>query len=260
MTFSAIRIASPAAKRRALLNGVALPVMQSFNTIHAGTNSFTVTKPSGTIDGDLLFLHATIYGANAVTQGTGGWTELWGLSIVEGARSTAHYGYWRIVQSGDTSWVFNIAGGNTDHATICYRVDGHDPATPVADSDTKSQSGTTSQIIIPAIESAITNCLLLHLVAKSDVLSGTITPPGGAETVDHNDDQGNIQHLGAHEDFTAGGGTGTRTYGMSHTVETNFGALVLVQPVAGDPDKLEFESTTDNLLFEDSSGVLLLET
>lgn len=228
---AALRTAFGSTTPRGLRNGGPLPVREAFS--HGGGNldTFTVTKPAGTVTGDLLVWAITRIGSSACNL-VGGSVDsvLWDVPIVEGARSTRHYGYSRIVQGGDTDWDFDNIGGFVSTGWVCYRISGHDPAAPIADFSTEAQSGTTSSIIIPAVLSDITNCLLLHLVAKSDVLSGTITPPGDAETVDVNDDHSDIQHLGAWENHAAGGGTGTRTYGMSHTVESNFGALVLIQP------------------------------
>jgi len=101
--------------------------------------------------------------------------------------------------------------------------------------------------------------MLLHFVFMAEA-SGehVITPPGGSETVDHNAGHSGVTHAAAREPFAAGGGTGQRIWTLSHN-ENNHGFLIAAAPIEVAPDKLELETTSDNLLFEDSSGVLLLE-
>ena len=129
MTFAAARTATGAIIPRALELGTAIPVMESFNNSHDGGNSFTVSKPSGTVDSDLLLLHSTHYTNQVLDQVTGGWTALWQHIISDSSRSTSHHGFYRLVQPGDTTWDFLFASGGNRHQLLTYRISGVDQNT-----------------------------------------------------------------------------------------------------------------------------------
>ncbi len=259
MTFSAARSATGAIIRRKLEFGAAIPVMETFNCSHDSSNSFTVTKPSGTIDGDFLLLHSVHYTNQVLNQVTGGWTALWQHILTDGSRSTSHHGFYRVVQLGDTTWDFLFDSGGNRHQLLTYRISGVDQVNPVAGWNSIGRTGGSSTLILPAALSGRTNCLLMHCLGRSDVFGGgIIVPPGDDEVTIHEDGVTNLEHFGAREDFASGGGTGTRTYTAGST-DSKAGALVLIQPSEIIPSALLLENGTDKLLFEDSSGVLLLE-
>lgn len=267
MTFAAVRIATGAVTLRSLRNGIAFPVMEAFaHIVVNNVSTITVTKPSGTVTGNLLVLtlarRNTAEDFPGFTQNTGGWTPLWGIDWPEtSTQEISHYSFFREVQGGDTNWVFNITG--TDWAgAIVYRISGHDSANPIGAFSSLVSPQTGSTVIIPGAISDITNCLVLTGICASGIFSGGTpwTPPGVGETVIVNDKHSSqYHHHGAWENFAAGGGTGSRTWTWSKTTEQRHGGLIIINPIAGAPSKLELEGSLDHLLFEDSSGVLILE-
>ncbi len=262
MTFSAARCALGAIPRRGLRSGVAVPTIVGVTSGNTFGNQI-ITPPAGSV-GDLIFVHLTRRnkGGSPEFEQVGGETfaELWNVSDV-GISSSGHAGYWRIRTGSDTTYDFNEPGGDwAGH--VCYAISGHDPTTPIIDWSMKFDGDGTSYIV-PAVSGDITNCLLLQLGGAGGGLTGSLTAPTPNDGVDHASHRfGSVNgaiHAAVHENFTVGGGSGTRTWGIGHSSETRFGAQIMIAPIEGGPFYLEQEGSADHILFEDDSGALVLE-
>ncbi len=263
MSFSALRTAFGTITRRALRNGVALPVFQSHTHQNGGQTNFTITPASGTVDTDLMILHGLARWDDAspgiFENSTTDWTQIdFHEDPATSNQSIAHYLFYRQFVTGDTTWSFNTP--SLDSGFTIMRITGHDPAAPI---NAAIMGGALSETttICPGVVTDINNCLMINLFGRSRVLSGSgITFPPG-QTVINSTNFNNMQQAAGWEDFTVGGGTGTRTWmDTGHASERRNAAMILVAPIEGAASLLEFEATTDNLLLEDSSGVIELET
>lgn len=99
---------------------MAAPVLASSNT---GTGaSAVVTKPSGTVNGDLLVAYAV--GTNARTNITApaGWTNSYSLTVVAGSVEGAIYT--KTAASEGASWTWTWAGSPTDTLVYVLRITG----------------------------------------------------------------------------------------------------------------------------------------
>lgn len=261
MTFAAARVAIATVNARGLTKGAAIPTIEATSQNDSGSISSNAIalRPTGTIDGDLIVVLQGNDALRTVTQ-PGGFTELFNFTRSNATNNHRHTAWWKIASSEPSSWTFTIS--SPEHwDTFVFRISGHNPTTPIVDVDwTTDITGTT--INIPAVTSGITNCLLLHSLMGGGAQAATFVGPGAGEVEDYNltgDGSGNIMVAVAHETFGAGGGTGISTWTQGSPSESRSGAHIYIQPIAGPESLLELESTTDNLLFEDSSGVIILE-
>ncbi len=263
MSFSPLRIASTA--RLPILFGDPVPVVESTNEDSATSSPLTVTKPSGTVTGDLILgCFASNWDGSSLptfSQVTGGWTPLFQHSYGGGFQASADAMYWRIVENGDTTWDFGIAGVFATAAAFVLRISGHDPVNPIGSSSFNIDT-ITDTITLPGSLCDRTNGLLVHHPVCSDGLSGSgFTPqdPGVIEIHDSGHG-GATQHAVGTETFLDGGPSGTRTWVPGAvTNERRGGGMCWVRPILGVLDFLELEGSADLLTLEDGLGELVLE-
>ncbi len=265
MSFSSLRVAATA--KLPISFGAAVPVVESTLESTTGGSTLTVSKPSGTITGDLLVgcFNRDWDGVSfpSFSQITGGWTELFVHEYGGGFQANADAMYWRLVEGGDTTWDFGITGSDNAEAFV-LRISGHDPVNPVGDSSFNADIFTNT-ITFPGIIADRTNGLLVQHPACSDGLGGsgfTSQDAGVVEVHDsaHGSGTTATQHAVGHQPLLLGGPSGVRTWvpGAADN-EKRGGGMCWVRPILGTTDLLEFETTTDNLLLEDGFGVLVLE-
>ncbi len=260
MTFAAARVATATVNARGLRKGVRLPVMESFTLQeNGGLSTITIDLPAGVVDGDLLIVFEVNDGTRTVAA-QHGYTRLWSKVLSPGGTNAATHAFLKIASSEPSSRSWSLSGSDKAAATQ-YRVSDHDATTPIADFDIDTpDSG--GAINIPAVTSDINNCLLFHVLGAGGDGGGSFTPPGAGEIVDANADYGGstgVEMATAHEAFPSGGGTGISVWTISNASQARTGGHIYIQPIEGNADLLELETTTDNLLLEDSSGTIALE-
>lgn len=262
MTFSAVRAAMGTVTRRALLNGLALPVIESFLETASGadTNNFVMNKPSGVVEGDLLVTVNWTSENDITYTKPSGWTQE--FQVGQGPSNPLTCGTWWKVAGGSEPSTYTWTGStpSSQWGTL-VRISGFDPSNPI-----NAISQVTASTTLAAITTDRTNCLLLHSVVNAKNFSAqgdcNFTEPGGAETVQHCTSHGGTSGWSdawAEEPFVTGGGTGTRVWTPTVAARTRVGYLIAISSIAGAASKLEFEASSDNLLLEDASGVLNLE-
>jgi hypothetical protein len=214
---------------------VASPVPQSAAGATGNDATPTITEPSGSVSGDLLY--AVVGSADAGTAITGltGWNELAEGDDGQGNR------YWHgWIERGASAPDLVAAAANARWHTSCVRIDGHDPTTPIGtDHGTSTGSGTTPDP--PNVDPGSSRD---HLSLASVIQEGKgatrFTPPTTPGAYTEQTDAG-----------TSGGGAGTGHIGGTiaaraytgqaenpgtFTSSTNDGWIaftVLVRPAAG---------------------------
>jgi len=261
--FAAARSALGAIPSRALRIGSAFPVFQSHVHQNGGQTNFTITPPGGTVDGDLMILHGLARWDDISPGIFENTTTDWDVldsheDPATSNQSIAHFLFSRQFVTGDTTWSFNTPSANSGFTIM--RITGHDPAAPI---NAVIMGGALSETttVCPGVTTDITNCLLINLFGRSRVLSGSgITFPPENDTVINSTNFTNMQQAAGWENFAAGGGTGTRTWqDTGHASERRNAAIIAIAPPEGENFFLELEGSTDNVLFEDGSGRLVLE-
>ncbi len=265
MSFLAARIALGNIPVRTLTFGDAFPVVETTAEVTTTGTTLTIAKPSGTIDGDLLVACFSRkwdgVTATPFAQVTGGWTLVFEHTVSSGFQANADAIFYRIVQSGDTTWDFDVQASGRS-AVFTLRISGHDPVDPMGPFAI-NEDDLTDTITFPGILTDRTNGLLIHHPSMSHSFSGggyTSSDPGVVELHDSNHGSGTNGHghAIAEENFAAGGGTGPRTWTNGYNGnERRLGGWAWVRPILGAFDKLEFEGSADNLLLEDGSFLIL---
>lgn len=156
----------------------------SNNTIAGTTNSLPTSFPAGWATGDLAVLVGHLSGGSLNMTTPAGWTTLPGPSwpTTEGT-SSRMYGWYRVLQAGDTAPTISINGAMTGGWEITVFRD----AATVAQAATATASGTS--LTLPTLAGVLAGSALAA-VAHVRVASGTIPTnlsPNAAytEVVDH---------------------------------------------------------------------------
>jgi len=191
----------------------------------AATTSVTVAKPTGTVDGDVVYFVVSTLGNATVTPPTG-------LTFLrEDANGTASSDskirtYRRVASGEPADYTFTFSTSDTHNVAI-VAVQGADTTTP-EDATTVGQANASStSCVAPAITTASADTLLLFCGAASAARSWT-PPAGMTEQVDVA--AGKALTVAA-EAVAAAGSTGTRTATLS-SARQNCGQLIAVRSAA----------------------------
>lgn len=161
-----------------------------------------VTKPSGTVDGDLLIAIGVTAAGQTVTKPDASWTTAsWSL----GAGAPA---FWKIAASEPANYTFVVSGTGGSIVSI-VRIDGHDPINPF-DAGSGNYVAGPGALAIPSVTSAGAGRLLMQMCVKLNNTS--FTGPGSqTERYDANVAPSTATHAGGDE-VVGSGATGTRTW------------------------------------------------
>lgn len=148
---------------------------------NAGSSNFTVSVPSGTVNGDLLIaVNASDFSTLAASPVPAGFTAL-ATSSYDGGSNSIHVaiGY-RIASSEPANYTFTV-GSSSDNAAALLRITGHD-STPTIVQVAPTAFSAAAAVIAPTITPNGATDLLVCF-ASSDGANGTgtvsWTPPSG---------------------------------------------------------------------------------
>jgi hypothetical protein len=190
---------------------------QSFAHASASTGaSIVVTKPSGTVDGDLLIAVGRA-GSGASVTAPAGWTTH-ASSLGTGSP------LWTKIASGEgASYTFTQTALATSKVVI-VRVNGQASSTPV---DVAAGVSGTAALVIPTVTPTGANRLLLQIASHHG--AGTWTPPGTATERFDALDAASFAAAGGDE-IVGAGATGTRTWTPSVTGSTGVAYMLAIAP------------------------------
>lgn len=192
----------------------------------AGSTTAVVVKPSGTVDGDLIFV--TIQRAAAVNPSSvpAGWTLI--------RSNLATYGSWlyyKVASSEGASWTWTWAASAKTMGRAHSFYGGFNTSTPIQ-SSTVPYSGTASAtaINIPTLTTSSNNTISLIFSSGYSTSSKTFTVP--SNWTEHND-TGNTspdfwQAIASRAFPTSGTATGVVSYPISAASTYRVGTQVMV--------------------------------
>jgi len=140
----------------------------------------TVTRPSGTTDGDLLVTVLSRNGLDTPNSSPTGWTQAEGAT---GPNGTLIYVYWKIASSEPASWDWGWSSNNAGKAWMCARFDGTHAVSPIGDSNIANAGNTANPSWANGITPPVANSVLL--LAVEAVQNSTLSVTGvGVTTSD----------------------------------------------------------------------------
>lgn len=203
--------------------------VRSTSTAAAQTGAtFSVTKPTGTVDGDWLvaFQTAVLSGGTSPT-GPSGWTRTSDINMGGFQRLLA---YTKAASSEPASWTFNNASGGVspESSVYCFAISG----TPSGVDGSAGTSGVSTNAAPGFFETSVADAIMLAAYAIGTNAGDTITPNGvwtAPGTIG-----GTVEKLatGYRIQATAGGGP---LADLNATISTSmrWGALIVaIQPPA----------------------------
>lgn len=208
----------------------------TYRTVATGTaasGNVSVTKPSGTVDGDLLLaVHYQDPDGAPASQTASGWTQV-GSTQDNGNGSTK---LWRKAASGEgASYTFG-GDGSASSVVIVIRIDGHNAGSPIDVTGTFGTGSTSTSHVSPSVSPAGSDSLLVcgayGLVAGAQTV--TYTAPGSmTERADLQPPGTWIVGTLATEALAASGATGTRTFNSSASKPWNAFAVAIASAAGG---------------------------
>lgn len=222
---------------------MAIVVASQTSVYQTLANSITFTKPSGTVDGDLLL--ALVYADTLTVTPPAGWTSE--------ASSSGLFLFSRVASSEGASYQFTTGFGN-NNGTIT-RVTGASTTSPVAASDLYLNASATSAVL-PSVVAGAAGSGLIQMVMVRTAGAATWSPPGTAtEAYDADATGGGFRAAGGHETVGAGA-SGTRTWTSTASADYVMGAIFAINPtvVSATPAKIRVRYRT-NATFVVPAGV-----
>jgi len=197
---------------------------RSANTAAASGTSITLTKPSGTVSGDVLVAAIDIAGTTTVTAPSG-WTLV--RSTTSGSSLTQATYVHAAGSTEPSSYVWRFSSSRTVSGIVAAYV-GVSTTTPVDVSSGGSSAGSTS-VTAPSVTTTAGGELLLGVFGAA--AKATVTPPTGMiEHAERLGGTGNTRVLSELADQQVGAGaTGTRTATLSKS-GANVGQLIALRP------------------------------
>jgi len=139
---------------------VAITFVAKADTSVTAATSITLSVPSGAAAGDLLlaFIHTTgskIVTANDFSNGANKWNHM-GRQLSGGSTITS-WAFWRIMQSGDTSWTFTTTASVQTQGTVLAYNESATPTWLVSNSGDVAIVNDTSALTNSAAVDAFVN-------------------------------------------------------------------------------------------------------
>lgn len=180
-----------------------------------------ITKPSGTVDGDLLV--CCIGSTGAITIPTGG--AVWNEFNVPGVSGAGAKLLWKNALSEPANWTFVISGtGNT--VGVIARITGHNPVNPIEAAT--GVTGSLGNVVLPTLTPSGANRLLFQFFGR--LANVSFTPPGTAtERWDTPSASASYATAGGDE-VVGASATGSRTWVPSAGTAGTTGFMLAIKP------------------------------
>lgn len=146
----------------------------------SNSTSFTMTKPTGVANDDLLVAVFNSDGASDPSSSPSGWTAEANINTIAGNDSSVH-AYYKVITNAagePATYQWDKASGETWYGTI-LRISGADTTTPMDATAVTSEPGNTSTPTSPSITTVTNNAMLLAVSsADSRIVAITSNPSG----------------------------------------------------------------------------------
>lgn len=195
-----------------------------------GSSSLGITKPTGTVAGDLLIAHVTVIG-NINVDPPSGWTNL-GVSDEQDAV------YVKLAGSSEpSSYTFTSGGGPTTTHGVIHRITGAS-ATTVSGTSIQGVNSTTSPVLsLAGLTPIYSNCLLMGFSSWAN--GGTFSSiavannnPSWSTAASLSEGSGSVSYVDQYGAYapTTPTGTATATISGTPTIGTFSFTLLAIYP------------------------------
>jgi hypothetical protein len=197
---------------------MAVPVVEAsagFTVEDDTDQDFTINKPAGTINGDLLiaFISKDTGGAYEWSSVPSGWSEV----IAYIGETTVNLTIYKKVagesEPDNYTWTFSDAAGTVFCGSI-LRISGSNTADPIHKSATGQQGTPDSEAICPSVTTELDDCLILRImVADDNTYTNNSTPADHTILWAEDSDVGNDITSGcAYKSLASQGASGTASF------------------------------------------------
>jgi RHS repeat-associated protein len=234
----------------------AVPVVRSTSQASVGSGNLTLTKPTGTVDGDLLIMTAST-DLNAAENMTytvpAGWTQLLANTRSDASSAGTNLQTWyKIASSEPASYVVTPDHSRLTNGSI-MRIDGHAASTFIgAQNVTASLTGEASA---PSVTTTSANNLVLRITSWDGNKTFT-TAPAGVTQAYYMDANGQ-DNWGGYQTQATAGATGTAQWDLSGG-GPYVGFTVAIAPAAasGGGTTTPISGRTTEYIYDDTGRVV----
>jgi hypothetical protein len=211
---------------------MAVAFRSSATAKYAAVTNITVTKPAGTVDGDMLIAFLSVGGASIPTIGApSGWTLHTTYTDVTASGFTVrNHIYFKLAASEGANWQWTFTVSNAECSVLAFT--GADLTTPIPSAPSYTSSiGTTTTF--PTVTTPRDNSLVIAYGQDwGDGVSTLIAPSGSTPTFTERVTcaTSSIQSISTGVLATAGA-TGAKTQGNNcQAANPWMGSLAIIQP------------------------------
>lgn len=175
----------------------------------SGSNSFTLSMPSPSPDGDLYIAQIGKESASSINSVPSGWT------VIEDGQSggaTRFATYYRIGDSEPADYTWG-SGSSGKWIGVIHRVSGVDTANPI-NASAKS-TGDSSSPNAPTVTTTVDDAVIFRLYGAEGDEQKSNYWPSGTTAIWQDDTEGNVVGGGVYSEQTTAGSTGSAAFSMS---------------------------------------------
>jgi hypothetical protein len=215
---------------------MAVAFRSSATAKYATVTNITVTKPAGTVDGDMLIAFLSVGGAGIPTVGApAGWTlHTTYTDITAGGFTVRNFLYWKAASGEGANWQWTFTLSNAECSVLALT--GADPTTPIPSAPSSTQgasSGGATTTTFPTVTTPRDNSMVIAYGQDWGDASVTLTAPTGSTptfTERITCATSSIQSISTGVLATAGA-TGAKTQINNCTINLSpwMGSLVIIQ-------------------------------
>ena len=196
--------------------------------LSASANTVTVTKPTGTVDNDIMIAIAYVNDATATITAPSGWT----LAETNNSPMTAKASlYYKKASSEGASYQFDFSATTRVRATIATFT-GQDTTTPVGDTTAKGNASGDGSTPADSVTSTVDNSVIVYGAIMDAATDTSWLPP--TDYTEAIDTGGEASTTFAYATKASAGATGTITATHS-TPATNAAFLAVLNLTASAP-------------------------
>lgn len=205
---------------------MAVPVVESVaSNVNSSGSSLTITKPTGTVEGDLL-VAAVGLAENANFTGPSGWTFI----RRDDNTSNINLEWWYKVAgaSEPSNYTWSI-GLTRQWSGGIWRISGQDGTTPI-DANNGNNYSATQFPVSPSVTTTVDDCLVLRAVMSRDI---STTEPG-SHTNDWNRPSSFSSNAAIHKSQLSAGATGSATWTLGSSVTAGASTIAIAPAAASE--------------------------